>query len=735
MKKLFLLLLLCLMAGNAAALNLPEPYGETEAGLHYLDANGVSLGTELPHGPYSFKAWFLRSHGEVLLCHVDSYPGYLLTEVTIGGNVYPVTGIWINGNDGLFAANINTGITNLTIPEGMKLLGGGWFALNTPNLPSLTIPSTMVYIGEQAFRSCTSLKEVTFTDGDAKIQIGVDGWGNRPFYWCPVETCYLGRNYTCSTQLFNDLKQATISGKVTQMPDNMFKYYSSLETLTLMEGIPYISNSAFFYCSSLTQVTIPNSVKKIGSQAFETMNSSLTDLDLGHGVEYLGWRCFQGHSLFNDLTLPASLDSIDALSFRGCNGIQRIVIEDTSKPLQIVGGDIAFSSPADFTVYQGRNILGSTPPFKTNTGLKAIEMSNYVTQIAPDYCSRCSNLATVKLSENITEIPSCAFFYCSALTSIKVPNAVKTIGSQAFETMNSSLTDLDLGRGVKYLGWRCFQGHSLFNYLTLPASLDSIDALAFRGCNGIQRIVIENSSRPLKIIGGDVAFNAPVDFTVYQGRNIQSNTPPFKGVGGLKSIEMGKRVTEIAPDYFSRCSNLNSVKLSKQLTEIPNNTFFYCTSLTYIDMGDAITRIGSQAFESAALKKVKMGTGLTYIDGRAFWNCGGIEEIVCMATTPPECANQSMTFSSNIYSTASLEVKQSSIEDYKEAPVWKNFLNISVASILGDVDGDGRITIADVTDLIDLLMGGDYNANGDMDGDGQNTIGDAADLIDLLFGN
>jgi hypothetical protein len=414
---------------------------------------------------------------------------------------------------------------------------------------------------------------VTFADGDETIEIGVDGWGNRPFYWCPVETCYLGRNYTCKTQLFNDLIHATISGKVTQMPDNMFSRYSSLETVTLMEGIPYISNSAFFYCSSLAQVTIPNSVKRIGSQAFETMNSSLTDLDLGHGVQYLGSRSFQGHSLFN--------------------------------------------------------------------------------------------------------------------------------------------------------------------YLTLPSSLDSIDALAFRGCSGIQRILIESSTKPLKIIGGDVAFNAPVDFTVYQGRNIQCTTPPFQGVGGLKSIEMNKNVTQIAPNYFSRCSNLSFVKLSKRLTEIPNSAFFYCTSLTSIDMGDAVTRIGSQAFENAALTRVKMGTGLTYIDNRAFWNCGQIGEVICLATTPPECANQSMTFSSSIYNTASLKVKQSSIEDYQEAPVWKNFLNVSVASILGDVDGDGQVTIGDVTRLIDMVAttSSAYDANGDMDGDGQITIGDVTALIDTLLGN
>ena len=575
MKKLLLLLLLCLMAGSASAvsLELPEPYGTVNAEIHYVDMNAVSLGTEYqPILNPAYRVWFIPSLNEVLLNYI--YYGDIITEVTINGKVYPVTGIWVSTNDGLYDPSSGGGdITELSLPEGMKLLGGSWFALNTPNLISLTIPSTMIFIGEEAFRDCTSLKEVIFVDSDETIEIDVDRWYYRPFNWSPVETCYLGRNYTCSTQLFNSdyFKHITISGKMTQMPKSICSYYTLLETLTLMEGIPYISERAFMYCSSLTHITIPNSVKTIGSQAFETMNSSLTDLDLGHGVQYLDTRSFQGHSVFKNLTLPTSLDSIHSLAFRYCDGIEHIDIKNTSKPLKIVGNDVAFSSPDDFTVYQGRTIQGNYPPFKGNDGLKSLEMSNYVTQIAPDYFSYCRNLASVKLSENLTEIPSCAFMYCTSLESIV--------------------------------------------------------------------------------------------------------------------------------------------------------------------MGDAVTRIGSQAFEDAALKSVKMGTGLTYLDNRAFWNCDEIEEIVCMATTPPECANESRTFDSDIYSTASLKVQQSCIEDYKEAPVWKNFLNVSVASLLGDVDGDGQISIGDVTRLIDMLISGSsgYNASADVDGDGQITIGDVTALIDLLL--
>ena len=61
-----------------------------------------------------------------------------------------------------------------------------------------------------------------------------------------------------------------------------------------------------------------------------------------------------------------------------------------------------------------------------------------------------------------------------------------------------------------------------------------------------------------------------------------------------------------------------------------------------------------------------------------------------------------------------------------------------ISDIPGDVDGDGLVTIADATGLIDFLLKGDSSstlANSDVDGDGNTTIGDVTALIDTLLGN
>lgn len=49
-----------------------------------------------------------------------------------------------------------------------------------------------------------------------------------------------------------------------------------------------------------------------------------------------------------------------------------------------------------------------------------------------------------------------------------------------------------------------------------------------------------------------------------------------------------------------------------------------------------------------------------------------------------------------------------------------------------DVDGDGNVTIGDVTSIIDSLLDGDTVENQDVDGDGNVTIADVVSLIDYI---
>ena len=72
--------------------------------------------------------------------------------------------------------------------------------------------------------------------------------------------------------------------------------------------------------------------------------------------------------------------------------------------------------------------------------------------------------------------------------------------------------------------------------------------------------------------------------------------------------------------------------------------------------------------------------------------------------------------------------------------VWSNIQHVTLTGIadeplIGDVNGDGEVTIGDVTALINYLL--DHNAtlegDGDINSDGEINIGDVTSLIEILL--
>ena len=72
-----------------------------------------------------------------------------------------------------------------------------------------------------------------------------------------------------------------------------------------------------------------------------------------------------------------------------------------------------------------------------------------------------------------------------------------------------------------------------------------------------------------------------------------------------------------------------------------------------------------------------------------------------------------------------------SVSAYREAVGWNFFKNVYG---LGDVNGDERLSISDVSGLISTILGGgDLPAYCDVNGDGEVTIADLTSLIGLVL--
>ena len=121
--------------------------------------------------------------------------------ITVKGEEYAVTSI---GDSAFYWC---TGLTNVTIPEGVTSIGDSAFVRCT-RLTQITIPEGVTSIGNYAFYNCSSLEEITIPEGVTSI-------GNYAFYIC-----------------------------------------TSLTQITIPEGVTSIGDGAFFNCTRLTDVYV-----------------------------------------------------------------------------------------------------------------------------------------------------------------------------------------------------------------------------------------------------------------------------------------------------------------------------------------------------------------------------------------------------------------------------------------------------------------------------------------------
>ena len=116
-------------------------------------------------------------------------------------------------------------------------------------------------------------------------------------------------------------------------------------------------------------------------------------------------------------------------------------------------------------------------------------------------------------------------------------------------------------------------------------------------------------------------------------------------------------------------------------------------------------------------------------------DCTGVNSITCLSATP---IDGYLGEDSDPFFETPLFVPQEGLEAYKTHEQWGKFLNIVpfIGAGPGDINGDGSIAISDVTNLIDMLLGGDeLPAWADVDGDGIVGIKDVTILIDRLLGS
>lgn len=312
-----------------------------------------------------------------------------LTSVTL-----PSTLTYIG--DYAFAA---TKITTLTIPSSVTEIGNGAFG-GTP-LTSVTIPNSVTTIGDSAFGSCTSLTSVSLGSG---VQILGD---YPPFEGCTSLTAYSvsSSNAYFSVSdgvLFNKDKTTLVS-----YPEGKTGTSYSVPN-TVSEIGPY----AFFKNTKLTRIILPTSLRYVRYDAFT--QAHIPSITIPEGTLSLGIGVFSSEYI-QSISIPSTLTTWEMTTMSGLpdNPLRSCT---TLSNITVASNNQYFSSIDGVLYNKSHTILYSYPTLKTSPTYFSIP--DTVTTIANYACTNNRYITKIFIGNGITAIGAHAFASCYRCTAI-----------------------------------------------------------------------------------------------------------------------------------------------------------------------------------------------------------------------------------------------------------------------------------------------------------------------------
>lgn len=403
---------------------------------------------------------------------------------------------------------------------------------------------------------------------------------------------------------------------LTSIPNNAFAYQTELASVILPEMVTSIGAGAFFECTSLTEVTMGERVQYINSYAFECC--AFTSIDLPSSLVGIGSFAFAFNPYLESITIPESVRALgypyqfNENPFTGCRALKRF--------------DGKYASEDHLSLIYSSSTYG-TDQILVSFALGGVDGGSYT-----------------------------------------IPDGVTTVAPYACAMMPVSEVDFN---DVTSLFEYAFEG-SEFTSITIPAALTSIGAYAFRACEEVTSIRIEQTGTSLKsgsigifedtgngpifvpsawleifktanhwsdyadryeacIQDNQISYTATrkVDYTVYSAgyddfsdlNEVVSNEYDESTHRGV--ITFRNTLTYLDDGAFTNCQDLTGVQLPETVRWIGQQAFYGCSSLSDVSLSKDLYSIGKLAFANcSSLEGIILPEGLTHIFDSAFMSCG-----------------------------------------------------------------------------------------------------------------
>ena len=471
-----------------------------------------------------------------------------------------------------------------TVKNGTTLIADGAFS-NTA-ITGISLPESLVTIGEDAFENCTDLISVTFSRGLRTIS-------PYAFSGCTA------------------LQQAVLPESLRSVGYYAFDGCTALQTVTVPAGATSLEDNIFYNCPALREMKgyTASKAEKYARQygitfisigmAEEKYSYAYTVLDDGASIAITDYYGAQ-----TELTIPAELDGytvteIAENTFRDRPELTKITLPDT---LQRIGEDAFFNT----------GYYNNAANWQENMLYIDQALISVPTGAAGEIAIR---EGTVLLADN-------AMYNCKKITAVTLPSTIRYIGDYAM-TNCKAVAALNLPEGLLRLGKSALAGCKSIKTLNIPASLTDMDcefedysnipAAPFSECAGLTEISVASNNPKFSAVDG-VLYN----------KN-QTKLLQYPRAKKAASFSVPRSVTEMVYASFAMTSALQSVQLPDTITEIADCTFYEAASLQSIAFPKQLTSIGSEALCGVGLRELTVPdsvTGKLYLD-----NCDSLQSL------------------------------------------------------------------------------------------------------------
>ena len=413
----------------------------------------------------------------------------------------------------------------------------------TGNGGNITIPSTVVTIGDKAFYQKENITGVEITAN--VMQIGSSAFAD------------------CSNLATVNLSNAT---NLTTIGSGAFSGCNALTSVTIPSTVTSINNSAFNYCESLVTVDLSNatSLKTIGSSAFNSCeNLSRVDLSNATSLKTIGDYAFEDCKALTSITIPATVTSIGSYAFSNCEKLATADLSNAANLERIGDGMFYNCKVLGMVVIPSKVVVIGNYAFQNCTSLRTVNLNNATSlrEIYSNAFYECNNLTTIDLSKatNLERISYNVFYNCDALTQVTIPAKVREIGEGAFSYCNNLATvNMTNAKSLEYIGGSAFEECALAS-VAIPENVTYIGDDAFRGISALRTVSIPNGI----IHVGENAFSGCSNLTFnvqngfcYLGNSQNQYVVLVKPVaaGDLSSCTVNSGVKIVAVGAFNDCT-------------------------------------------------------------------------------------------------------------------------------------------------------------------------------------